>query len=98
TGRMRRSSSTLILIAATTLLAPARQARAHATYNVSGYGSGLAGSTNGADGSPTAAPAATWTNGPVAEYTGSLPVTWYGGVHHATPGGTHPTRAGRPPP
>jgi hypothetical protein len=59
-------------------------AQAHATYNLSGYGSGLAGSTNGADGAPTAEPPATWTNGPVAEYTGGLPVNWYAGMHSAT--------------
>jgi hypothetical protein len=59
-------------------------AYAHATYNISGYDSGLAGSTNGADGSPTTAPPATWTNGGVADYTGSLPVTWYAGMHNAT--------------
>jgi hypothetical protein len=59
-------------------------AQGHATYNLSGYGPGLAGSTNGADGAPTAEPPATWTNGPVAEYTGGLPVHWYAGIHSAT--------------
>lgn len=54
---------------------------AHATYNVAGYGSGLAGSTNGADGD-SAAPS--WTNGGVADYAGALPVTWYAGMHNAT--------------
>ena len=64
-------------------LAFAAAAHAHATYNLSGYGSGLAGSTNGADGSPASADAA-WTNGPVAEYVGALPVNWYCGLHNAT--------------
>ena len=59
-------------------------AHAHATYNVSGYGAGLAGSTNGADGLPTSGASATWTNGPVAEYTGGLPVNWYCGLHNST--------------
>ncbi len=63
-------------------LAPSVQA--HATYNLSGYGSGLPGSTNGADGSPTTDPPATWTSGGVGEYTGSLPVNWYAGMHNPT--------------
>jgi hypothetical protein len=58
--------------------------QAHATYNLSGYGSGLPGSTNGADGLPTTEPPATWTNGGVGEYTGSLPVNWYAGMHTPT--------------
>jgi hypothetical protein len=65
-------------------LALATSAHAHATYNLSGYGAGLAGSTNGADGSPTAEPPATWTNGGVAEYVGGLPVHWYAGMHSST--------------
>ncbi|HYC57515.1 MAG TPA: hypothetical protein VEL28_21465 [Candidatus Binatia bacterium] len=52
----------------------------HATYNVTGYGAGVGGSANGADG----ALPPTWTNGPV-EYVGSLPVQWYLGMH-ANPG------------
>lgn len=62
-------------------------ARAHATYNLSGYGAGLPGSTNGADGSPTSTseePPATWTNGPAEGYAGALPVHWYAGMHAAT--------------
>lgn len=58
----------------------ARTVHAHATYNINGYGSALAGSTNGADGSLPG----TWTNGPVAEYTGTLPVNYYIGMHNAT--------------
>jgi hypothetical protein len=67
------------------LLAPALVpfAGAHATYNISGYGSGLAGSTNGSDGMPADSSAA-WTNGPVSDYTGGLPVNWYAGMHNAT--------------
>jgi hypothetical protein len=61
-----------------------RGAYAHATYNISGYGSGLAGSTNGVDGLPAATPLGTWTNGGVADYTGTLPVNWYAGMHNAT--------------
>jgi hypothetical protein len=63
-------------------LAAAPAAHAHATYNLAGYGSGLAGSTNGADGAPTN-DAASWTNGPT-EFTGSLPVNWYAGMHTRT--------------
>jgi hypothetical protein len=78
-----------IRLAAMTLALPATlalpvAAHAHATYNTFGYGSGLAGSTNGADGSPTAEPGAVWTNGGVADYTGNLPATWYAGMHNAT--------------
>lgn len=64
-------------------VAAATSAHAHATYNISGYGPGLAGSINGADGLPTD-PAATWTNGSVADYAGGLPVHWYAGIHSAT--------------
>jgi hypothetical protein len=80
------TSRTLTVTAALLLgitLATARSASAHATYNVSGYGSGLAGSTNGADGSPTAIPPAVWTNGGT-DYAGSLPVNWYSGMHTPT--------------
>jgi hypothetical protein len=74
-------------LAAGTLLAGslvrAPQAHAHATYNTSGYTSGLSGSTNGADGLPAGLTAA-WTNGPVAEYAGGLPVNWYAGMHSTT--------------
>jgi hypothetical protein len=54
---------------------------AHPTYNLTGYGPGLAGSTNGADGD---VPATEWSNGPVEGYAGALPATWYAGIH-ATP-------------
>ena len=59
-------------------------AHAHVTYNLSGYGAGLAGSTNGADGAPTAVPPAEWSNGPAEGYAGGLPVNWYAGLHGAT--------------
>jgi hypothetical protein len=57
---------------------------AHSTYNLSGYGAGLAGSTNGADGAPTAVPPAEWSGGPAEGYAGGLPVSWYAGMHGAT--------------
>jgi hypothetical protein len=80
---MRTSSTPLILAAfAWALLNPAPDVHAHATYNLSGYGSGLGGSTNGADGAPANA-SSLWTNGPV-EYTGTLPVNWYSGIHSPT--------------
>jgi len=73
---------------ATTLLgctlAAASVAHGHATYNISGYGSGLGGSTNGADGLPTAVPPATWTNGGADGYVGGLPAMWYSGMHSTT--------------
>ena len=78
----RTGMAGLVLLLLGTLLATGAQG--HATYNLSGYASGLAGSTNGADGAPTTEPPATWTNGPVAEYTGGLPVNWYAGMHSAT--------------
>ena len=59
-------------------------AHAHQSYNLSGYGSGLAGSTNGNDGSPTADPPATWTNGGEEEYTGNLPAHWIAGIHSSS--------------
>jgi len=62
----------------------AMPAAAHESYNLSGYGSGLAGSTNGADGLPTADPPATWTDGGVAAYSGGLPAMWYAGMHHSS--------------
>jgi len=58
-------------------------ARGHATYNLSGAGSGIGGSTNGADGTP-ADGTALWTNGPAEGYTGALPVMWYCGLHDPT--------------
>ena len=78
----RRTGITTLTLACA--LASASLAHAHATYNLSGYGSGLAGSTNGADGSPAAVPPATWTNGGIAEYTGGLPAMWYSGMHNST--------------
>jgi hypothetical protein len=95
---MRGSWSTLALaVVATVLLAPRRDAHAHATYNLAGYGSGVAGSANGADGFPASAAAGIWTNGP-AEYTGTLPVTWYCGLHDPTQVRTIQTGAGDHPP
>jgi hypothetical protein len=61
-------------------LAPA--AYGHATYNLSGYGSGIGGS-KGTDGDP-ADPTAMWTNGPPDDYVGTLPVMWYCGLHNPT--------------
>lgn len=65
---------------AASLTLAASTVHAHATYNINGYDSGLAGSINGADGSLPG----TWTNGGVAEYTGSLPVSYYIGMHNST--------------
>ncbi len=95
---MPGTSIGLILAAGVVTLALASAAHAHATYNVSGYGSGLAGSTNGADGFPTTVPPATWTNGPTSEYAGALPVTWYCGLHNATQVRTIQTGFGPHPP
>ena len=78
--RLERQTLLLASILAGTL-AFSQTAHGHATYNIGGYGSGLAGSTNGADGD-VATPA--WTNGSVADYTGALPVNWYCGIHNAT--------------
>lgn len=64
-------------------LALASSAYGHATYNLSGYGSGLGGSTNGVDGAP-AGLTAMWTGGPVGDYVGALPVNWYCGLHNPT--------------
>jgi hypothetical protein len=75
------TTTVLALLAATLVGAPV--AYGHATYNLQGYGEGLAGSTNGADGSQ-ALPTGEWTNGPVSDYTGSLPVSWYSGMHSKT--------------
>lgn len=77
--RLERSKVMLGVLVGT--LAFSSLAYGHATYNVGGYGSGLAGSTNGADGD-VSTPA--WTNGGVAEYSGALPVNWYAGMHNAT--------------
>jgi len=85
-----------ILIAIVALLSAS--AEAHETYNVSGYGAGLAGSTNGADGSPTIVPPAQWTEGSVGTYTGALPAHWYAGVHEVTTARTIQTGLAPEPP
>jgi len=86
-------------LAASWWLAAPRAAQAHATYNISGYGAGIDGTTNGADGLPTSpVPPAIWTNGGVAEYTGALPVNWYCGLHAATQVRTIQTGVGASPP
>jgi hypothetical protein len=74
---MTRALASLLLA-----LAAPGSALAHATYNLSGYGAALAGSINGNDGQP--ATSGTWSNGGVAAYTGTLPVSWYAGMHDAT--------------
>lgn len=79
---MKTTRAAIIALAAT--LAAAATVHAHATYNLSSYDAGLAGSTNGADGSPTTAPPATWTDGPLEGYAGALPVNWYAGMHNPT--------------
>ncbi|HXJ37264.1 MAG TPA: hypothetical protein VMS22_24810 [Candidatus Eisenbacteria bacterium] len=95
---MRRSLSALVVsFAASFPLLLSADAHAHATYNLSGYGSGLGGSTNGADGTP-ADPSATWTNGPPEEYGGALPAQWYCGLHNATQVRPMQTGAGANPP
>jgi len=65
---------------------------AHSSYNIAGYGTGVAGSV-GNDGTP--ANPGTWTNGnPVSgEYTGGLPAHWYAGVHNTTANATIQTGA-----
>lgn len=70
------------VLVATGIAIQAAPSAAHESYNLSGYGSGLAGSLNGNDGQPTAVPPATWTDGGVATYAGGLPVMWYAGMHH----------------
>jgi hypothetical protein len=70
-------SAVPIASGAALLLSFAPIARAQTTYNLSGYGPGVAGSTNGDDGSPTALPSATWTNDGVSDYAGGLPAQWY---------------------
>jgi hypothetical protein len=77
-------------------LAGAPAVYAHATYNLSGYGAGFAGSV-GSDGQP-ADPAATWTNGGVADYAGGLPVMWYAGMHSPAQVRTIQTGSGPNPP
>ncbi|HEV7731180.1 MAG TPA: thrombospondin type 3 repeat-containing protein [Candidatus Binatia bacterium] len=94
---MLRTSIVLVATLATTL-ASVSGAHAHATYNIAGYGSGVAGSTNGADGTP-ADGMGVWTNGPIAAYTGTLPVMWYAGMHNTTTArtlqsGTAPAESG----
>lgn len=75
---IRKTLACASLIATTLAAAPA--AFGHATYNLAGYGAGLGGSTNGADGSPATA-GAEWTNGPIEGIVTALPVMWYAGVH-----------------
>lgn len=95
---MHRSLGTLALSIATSLLSlHAADVHAHATYNISGYGSGIGGSTNGADGDP-ADESATWTNGPAEGYEGVLPAQWYCGLHATTQVRTIQTGAGATPP
>jgi len=74
----------LIALTLATAALAGSPARAHVSYNMSGYGAGIDGTTNGADGQPASGPAATWTNGAVTAYTGTLPVTWYAGLHDVT--------------
>jgi hypothetical protein len=78
---IRKTLACASLLATTLATAPA--AFGHATYNLSGYGSDLAGSTNGADGNP-ATPEASWTNGSVEGLVTALPVMWYAGLHNVT--------------
>jgi len=68
------------------------------TYNLSGYGGGVSGSTNGSDGSPTSGASATWTSGSVDGYAGALPAQWYvalqdGHTVHVVQTGGAPTPA-----
>jgi hypothetical protein len=81
---MHNRHTSFAALAVACVLAAAGTAHGHATYNLSGYGSGLAGSVNGADGLPTAVPPATWTNGDTNAYVGRLPVMWYAGMHSNT--------------
>ncbi len=76
----------------------APSAHAHASYDIAGYGPGVDGSTNGADGLP-ATPGGTWTNGDAiaGEYAGSLPVNWYAGMHTPTATRTITTGTGATP-
>jgi hypothetical protein len=96
---MRRPSFLLALVVlVSALFSPLRDAHAHAIYNLGGYGSGIGGSTNGADGD-IATPI--WTNGPLPTddpYTGSLPVNWYAGLHSRTQVRTIQTGSGANPP
>lgn len=81
---MRIFTSILALGAAVAVSgALATDVRAHASYNIAGYGAGIGGSTNGGDGMPGVGAGSIWTNGDpiVGEYTGSLPVMWYDGIH-----------------
>ena len=52
---IRLSTMTVLTGVTAALLGVAPDVHAHATYNLSGYGSGLGGSTNGADGNPAGA-------------------------------------------
>jgi hypothetical protein len=81
---MRRQGTTIAVFALRAALAGASSAHAHATYNLQGYGENLAGSIPGqTDGLPVLA-SGEWTDGPVTEYTGSMSVNWYVGMHTKT--------------
>lgn len=93
---MSRIASTLGFLFLTGLIATLGQA--HETYNLSGYGADLGGSTNGVDGSPTAVPPAEWTGGGVLAYTGGLPAMWFAGIHQVGKVRTIQTGTGAAPP
>jgi hypothetical protein len=78
-------------------LVTAATVHAHATYNLSGNGPGIPGSTNGADGVP-AVPPASWSNGPADAYAGGLPASWYCGMDTLTQVPTIQTGAAPNPP
>lgn len=95
--RPRMRTAMIASLLGITLFVSTPLVHAHATYNASGYGPGVAGSV-GNDGSPTAIPPATWTNGGPEGYTGGLPVMWYAGIHSATQVRTIQTGSGVNPP
>ncbi len=92
-----RPTSLFAAVLAGILSLPAT-ASAHQSYNLAGYGSGLAGSINGADGEPGAGSGSAWTNGAVAAYSGALPVMWYAGMHDTSTARTIVTGAAPAPP
>lgn len=75
------------------LAGAAGDAQAHVTYNVNGYGSGSSGSLNGADGTIPG----TWTNGGVADYSGTMTAHYYIGLHNAATARTIQTGSGGSP-
>jgi hypothetical protein len=79
---MRRSPVTFIL-SFFSMLAIAPAASGHVTYNLSGYGSGIDGSIDGFDGRLDQPPVK-WTSGEAEGYVGTLPVSWYCGLHSPT--------------